>query len=70
MIIGKSEDPTTKAPVQKAKPRKKDNSQHVKKWIHSDISLPTGFKWTPPDLVLETVEPPISLFDDDIMKIY
>ena len=40
--------------------------------IHSDISLPTGFKWTLPDPVLETVEPPVSLFEkfftDDIMK--
>ena len=40
--------------------------------VHSDISLPTGFKWTLPDPVLETVEPPVSLFEkfftDDIMK--
>ena len=57
VITGKSEDPATKVPVQKAKPRMKDNSQHVKKLIHSDISLPTGFKWTLSDLVLETVEP-------------
>ena len=72
MIVGQSEDTVTKTPVQKAKRRKKDNSQHVKKWIHSDISLPTGFKWTLPDPVLETVEPPVSLFEkffsDDIMK--
>ena len=44
----------------------------MSKWIHSDISLPTGFKWTLPDPVLETVEPPVSLFEkfftDDIMK--
>ena len=44
----------------------------MNKWIHSDISLPTGFKWTLPDPVLETVEPPVSLFEkfftDDIMK--
>ena len=44
VIVGQSEDTATKAPVQKAKRRKKDNSQHVNKWIHSDISLPTGFK--------------------------
>ena len=55
VIVGQSEDTTTKAPVQKAKRRKKDNSEHVNKWIHSDISLPTGFKWTLPDPVLETV---------------
>ena len=48
--------------------------------IYSDIcsftpfihSLPTAFKWTLPDPVLETVEPPISLFEklftDDITK--
>ena len=46
VIVGQSEDTASKAPVQKAKRRKKDNSQHVNKWIHSDISLPTGFKWT------------------------
>ena len=44
----------------------------MNKWIHSEISLPTGFKWTLPDLVLGTVEPPVSLsekfFTDDIMK--
>ena len=72
MIVAQSEDTATKAPVQKAKRRKKDNSQHVNKWTHSDISLPTGFKWTLPDPVLETVEPPVSLFEkfftDDIMK--
>ena len=42
VIVGQSEDTASKAPVQKAKRRKKDNSQHVNKWIHSDISLPTG----------------------------
>ena len=72
VIVGQSEDTATKAPVQKAKRRKKDNSQHVNKWIHSDISLPTGFKWTLPDPVLETVEPPVSLFEKfftaDIIK--
>ena len=72
MIFWQSEDTATKAPVQTAKRRKKDNSHHVNKWIHSDISLPTGYKWTLPDPVLETVEPPISLFEkfftDDIMK--
>ena len=46
VIVGQSEDTAKKAPVQKAKWRKKYNSQHVKKWIHSEISLPTGFKWT------------------------
>ena len=44
----------------------------MNKWIHSDISLPIGFKWTIPDLMLETVEPPVSLFEkffnDDVMK--
>ena len=74
VIVGQSEDTATKAPVQKAKRRKKDNSQHVNKWIHSDISLPTGFKWTLPDPVLETVEPPVSLFEkfftDEIMKFF
>ena len=44
----------------------------MNKWIHSDISLPTGFKCTLPDPVLETAEPPVSLFGnfftDDIMK--
>ena len=44
-----SEDTATKALVQKAKQQKKDNSQNVNKWIHSDISLPSGFKWTLPD---------------------
>ena len=72
VIVGQSEDTATKAPVQKAKRWKKDNSQHVNKWIHSDVSLPTGFKWTLPDPVLETVEPTVSLFEkfftDDIMK--
>ena len=72
VIVGKSEDTATEAPVQKAKRRKKGNSQHVNKWIHSDISLPTGFKWTLPDPVLETAKPPVSLFEkfftDDIMK--
>ena len=37
VIVGQSEDTVTKAPVQKAKWRKKDNSQHVNKWIHSDM---------------------------------
>ena len=72
MIVGQSKDTATKALVRKAKLRKKDNSQHVNKWIHSAISLPTGFKWTLPDPVLETVEPPILLFEKfftaDIMK--
>ena len=36
----------------------------MNKWIHSDISLPTGFKWVLPDSVLETVEPPVSLFEN------
>ena len=41
--------------------------------LHSFIhSLPTGFKWTLPGPVLETVEPPVSLFEkfftDDITK--
>ena len=49
VIVGQSEDTATKASVQKAKKRKKENSQHVSKWIHSDISLPTSFKWTVPD---------------------
>ena len=44
----------------------------MNKWIHSDISLATGFKWTLPDPVLQTVEPRVSLFEkfftDDIMK--
>ena len=44
VTVGQSEDTTTKAPVQKANRRKKGNSQHVNKWIHSDISLPTDFK--------------------------
>ena len=44
VIVGKSEDTATKPSVQKAKRRKKENLQHVKKWIHSGISLPTGFK--------------------------
>ena len=72
MIVVQSGDTATKAPVQKAKRRKKDNSQHVNKWIHSDMSLPTGFKWTLPDPVLEAVEHPVLLFEklftDDIMK--
>ena len=42
------------------------------KWIHSEISLPTVFKWTLTDPLLETVEPPVSLFEkvftDDITK--
>ena len=73
MIVVQSEDTMTKAPAQKAKRQKKDNSQHVNKWIHSHISLPAGFKWTLLDTVLKTAEPPISLFDkfftDDIMKV-
>ena len=44
----------------------------MNKWIHSDISLSTGFKWILHDPVLKTVEPPVSLFEkfftDDIMK--
>ena len=44
----------------------------MNKWIHSDILLPTGFRWTLPDQVLETVEPHVSLFEkfftDDIIK--
>ena len=63
VIVGKSEDTAAKAPFQKAKQRKKDNSQHVNQWIHSDIPLSTGFKWTLPDPVLETVEPPVLLFE-------
>ena len=58
VIAGQSEDTATKAPVQKSKQRKKGNSQHENKWIHSDISFPTGFKETLPEPVLETVEPP------------
>ena len=42
LIVGQSEDTATKAPVQKAKRRKKDNL-HVNKWIHSDISSFTSF---------------------------
>ena len=72
VIAGQSEDTATKSPVQKAKRQKNDNSQHMNKWTHSDISLPTASKWTLPDPVLETVEPPVSLFEkfftDDIMK--
>ena len=49
VIVRQSEDTATKAPVQKLKRRKKDNSQYVNKWIHSDISLPAGFKWTLPN---------------------
>ena len=37
LLVGKSDNTATKAPVQKAKRRKKDNSKHVKKWIQSDI---------------------------------
>ena len=44
----------------------------MNKWIYSEISLPTGFKWILPYPVLETVETPVSVFDkiftDDIMK--
>ena len=72
VIVGQSEDTATKAYVQKAKQRNKDNSQHVNKLIHLDISLPTDFKWTLPAPVLETVEPPVPLFEkfftDDIIK--
>ena len=72
VIVGQSEDTATKAPVQKAKQRKKYNSQHVNKWIHSDISFPTDFKRTLTDPVLENVEPSVSLFEkfftDGIMK--
>ena len=71
VIVGQSEDTATKVPLQKAQRRKKDNSQHVSKWIHSGISLPASFKWTLPDPVPETVKPPVSLFEfftDDIMK--
>ena len=63
MIFRQSEDTATKVPVQQVKWRKKYNSQHVNKWIHSDSSLPTGFKWTIPDPVLEAVEPPVSLLE-------
>ena len=35
VIVGQSEDTATEAPVQKAKRRKKGNSQHVNKFIHS-----------------------------------
>ena len=63
MIVGQSEDTETKAIVQKAKRGNEDNSQHVNKLIHSDISLPTGFKWTLPDPVQETAELPVSLFE-------
>ena len=72
VIVEQSEDTATKAHVQKAKRQKKNISQQVNKWIHSDMSLPTGFKWTLPDPVLEIVEPPVSLFEkfftDDIIK--
>ena len=72
VIVGQSEDTATKVPVQKPKRQKKDNLKHVNKWIHSDVLLPTGFKWTLSDPVLETVEPPVLLFGkfftDDIMK--
>ena len=56
-IVGQSEDAVTKAPVQKAKRLKKDNLKYVNKWIHSDISLPTGFKSTLPDPALENANP-------------
>ena len=73
VIVGQSEDTAAKAPVQKAKRWKKDNSQHLNKWIHSEISLPTGFESSLPDPVLKTVEPPVSLFEkfftDEIMKL-
>ena len=39
VIVRQSEDTATKAPVQKAKRRKKDKSQHLNKWIHSGISF-------------------------------
>ena len=54
VIIVQSEDTETKALVEKAKQRKKDNSQHVNYWMHSEISLPTGFKWTLPDTSLKS----------------
>ena len=57
VIVGQSEDTATKAPVQNAKRLKKDNLQYVHKWIHSDISLPTGFKSTLPDPALENANP-------------
>ena len=44
MIVGKSEDTATKASVQKAKRQKKKEFTACGKWIHSGISLPTGFK--------------------------
>ena len=34
VVVGQSEDNATKAPVQKGNRRKKDNSQHMNKWIH------------------------------------
>ena len=72
MIGGQSEETAIKAPVQKAKWRKKDNLEHVNKQILSDISFVTGFTWTLRDAVLETIEPPVSLFKksftDDTMK--
>ena len=73
VIVGQSEDTATKASAEKTKRQTKDNSQHASKCIHSDISLPTGFKWALPDLVLETVEPYVLLsekfFADDIMNL-
>ena len=69
MIVGQREDTATKAPVQKAKPRKKDSSQHVKKWIHSDISLPSSFKWTLPDPMLATAEQLVLLLRSFLLMI-
>ena len=69
VAVGQSGDTVTKAPVQKAKRRNKGNSQYVNKLIHSDISLPNGFKWTLPDSVLETVEPPVTLFEKFVLMI-
>ena len=69
MVVGQSGDTVTKAPVQKAKRRNKGNSQYVNKLIHSDISLPNGFKWTLPDSVLETVEPSVTLFEKFVLMI-
>ena len=43
LIVGQSEDTATKVPVGKAKRRKKDNSQHVNKWIRSDVYSFTSF---------------------------
>ena len=69
MTVGQSEDTATKAPVQKAKRRKKDNLQHINNWIHLDISLPTDFRWILLDPVLETVEPPVSFYEKFLLMI-